>query len=58
MTKAEYPAAMGELSLNQVARILKDVSCEAEIVGLTIAEHMPYDAINLRNILKEVSIFK
>lgn len=58
ITKAEYNAAMGELSLNQVARILADVSSRAEIVGLTIAEHMPHDAINLRNILKEVSIFK
>lgn len=58
ITKVEYPAAMGELSLNQVARILADVSSQTEIVGLTIAEHMPYDALNLRNILKEVSIFK
>lgn len=58
MTKEQYGAAMGELSLEQVARILYDINCEAEIVGLSIAEHMPYDAINLRNILSEISIFK
>lgn len=58
ITKKQYGAAMGELSLEQVARILNDVNNEAEIVGLTIAEHMPYDAINLRNILSEISIFK
>lgn len=58
ITKEEYGAAMGELSLVQVARILQDVSGKSEIVGLTIAEHMPYDAINLRNILSEISIFK
>ncbi|MBQ7704702.1 MAG: arginase family protein [Selenomonadaceae bacterium] len=57
-TKKEYGAAMGELYLNDVIRILSDVDKVAEIVGLAIAEHMPYDAINLRNGLSKLNIFK
>ena len=57
-TKKEYGAAMGELYLNDVIRILTDVEKVAEIVGLAIAEHMPYDAINLRNGLSKLNIFK
>lgn len=56
-TKADYGAAWGELSLSQIVRILTDVNDKAEIVGLTIAEHMPWDAINLRNAFSELAIF-
>lgn len=58
MTKEDYGAAMGTMSLRQVTGILKAVNEEAEIVGLTIAEHMPWDAINLRRALSELSIFQ
>ncbi|MGL5721334.1 MAG: arginase family protein [Brevinema sp.] len=57
MSKEEFGAAMGELSLNQIVKILGDVSNSAEIVGLSIAEHMPWDAINLRKALSHISIF-
>jgi arginase len=50
-------AAVGEMTLKQVVRVLKDISKKAEIVGLGIAEHMPWDAINLRKALSEISIF-
>lgn len=53
----EFGAAVGELTLHQVVRILKDASEAAEIVGLSIAEHLPWDAMNLRNALAEISIF-
>ena len=50
--------AVGQMKLTEVARVLNDVSKKAEIVGLTIAEHMAWDAINLRKTLSEISIFK
>lgn len=34
-----FPAATGRMTLNEVGRILNDVSEKAEIVGLGIAEH-------------------
>lgn len=53
----DFPAAIGEMTLAQVVRVLKYVSTKAEIVGLGIAEHMPWDAMNLRKALSEISIF-
>ncbi|GIN72933.1 arginase [Bacillus sp. J14TS2] len=53
----DFPAAIGEMTLPQIVRVLNDVSTKAEIVGLGIAEHIPWDAINLRKALSEISIF-
>ena len=53
-----FPAAVGKMTLHEVGKLLNDVSEKAEIVGLGIAEHMPWDAINLRNTLSKISIFK
>lgn len=39
------------MTLTQVARLLADVSREAEVVGLGITEHMPWDAMALRDAL-------
>ena len=52
-----FPAAVGRMTINEVGRILKDVSEKAEIVGLGITEHMPWDAMNLRRVLSGISIF-
>lgn len=52
-----FGAAVGELTLREVTRILTDISEKTEIVGLSIAEHMPWDAMNLRNALSQISIF-
>lgn len=57
-TKAEYGSAMGIMSLKQITDILIAVNKEAEIAGITIAEHMPWDAINLRKALSKLSIFQ
>lgn len=55
---ADFPAAVGELHLHQIVRILSDVEVVTDLVGLTIAEHLPWDAINLRKALSEISIFR
>lgn len=54
----DFPWAIGRMKLSEVSKVLDDVSKKAEIVGLTIAEHMAWDAINLRKTLSEISIFK
>lgn len=50
-------ASSGAMTLAQVARLLRDVSKQAEVVGLAIAEHLPWDAIHLRDFLGELPIF-
>lgn len=52
-----FPAAVGRMTLKDIGRILHDVEKVSEIVGLSITEHLPWDAINLRNTLASVSIF-
>lgn len=57
ITKEQYGAAMGELTFDKIARILKDIGTESNIVGFSIAEHMPWDALNLRKMLSDIPIF-
>lgn len=54
----DFPAAVGQLRLADVVHILTDISEQSELVGLSIAEHLPWDAINLRKALSQISIFK
>lgn len=54
----EFPAAVGRMKLSEIVRILNDISKKAEIVGLSITEHLPWDAFNLRKSLKAISIFE
>lgn len=53
----EFPAAVGRMKLNEIARLLEDVSSTAEIVGLSLTEHLPWDAFNLRRTLLQIPIF-
>lgn len=55
--KEDFGVAIGQMTLEQVVRIFGDVNDHAEIVGMCIAEHMPWDAINLRKALANISIF-
>lgn len=41
----------GQMTMRQVVRLLGDVSKQVDIVGLGIAEHLPWDAMALRNML-------
>lgn len=51
-----FPA--GTMSFAVLARLLKDLDANATIVGLGITEHLPWDAINLRNLLSDVPILR
>lgn len=53
----EFPAASGQMSLSQLNDILTGISKNNEIVGFTVAEYMPWDEMNLRNVLKDLNIF-
>lgn len=48
----------GSMSFEQIANILSAVSQEADVVGLGFAEHIPWDAINLRNLMAGIPIFQ
>ena len=54
----DFPAAVGRMKLSEIVRVLNDISKKAEIVGLSITEHLPWDAFNLRKSLKAISIFE
>ncbi len=46
----------GTMQLEQVVRLLKDVASAAEMVGLAITEHLPWDVLRLKNALAELAI--
>lgn len=50
--------AVGEMTLANIVQMLQAVSENAELVGLSIAEYLPWDIINLRNELSKLDIFK
>lgn len=53
----QFPAAVGELTLQQVFSLLTEIGQTSDLVGLSIAEHLPWDAINLRRGLAGLPIF-
>ena len=52
-----FPAAVGRMTLKEVGKLFSEVSSITEIVGLSITEHLPWDAINFRKTLAAISIF-
>jgi len=59
---AEIIAAVGVvpdgMKINEVVRVINDISREYDIVGLTVAEPMPRVAIKIRNMLNELPLLK
>ncbi|BBM18658.1 arginase [Enterococcus avium] len=53
----KFPVPIGTMTLDQIGGIIQDVSEKTEIVGFSIGEHLPWDAINLRRTLESVEIF-
>ncbi len=51
-------APSGRMTFGQLTRLMNDVSRRCEVVGFSLAEHMPWDAINLKNMLANISIMK
>lgn len=44
------------MKINEVIRVINDISKEYDIAGLTVAEPMPRIAIKLRNMLKQLPL--
>ncbi|WP_426349919.1 arginase family protein [Alloiococcus sp. CFN-8] len=49
-------SAAGIMQIPQLLKLLKELSEETDVVGLGITEHMPWDSINLKNLLGEIPI--
>lgn len=43
--------AKGKLSIDEALAVIQEASLAAEVVGLGIAEHLPWDTLNLKNTL-------
>ena len=48
--------AEGKLNIPDVLKLIQEVTTEKEVVGMTIAEHMPWDAVNLQEMLKQLPL--
>lgn len=54
----DIPYAVGRMRLEEVGRLLKDVSEAADIAGLSITEHIPWDALRMRKLLSSLEIMR
>lgn len=52
----DFPAAVGRLSLQQAGNLLLQIQKASNLVGLTIAEHLPWDAIRLHDLFVKLEI--
>lgn len=48
--------AQGQLSIQQVIELLKQVSDVADVIGLGITEHLPWDALALQKMLRQLPL--
>lgn len=51
-------SANGVMTLEQVSGLIRDVSQKTDVVCLSIAEHLPWDAMNLQSFLAAMPIFE
>ncbi|GGG52080.1 arginase family protein [Paenibacillus radicis (ex Gao et al. 2016)] len=49
-------SAAGTMPISGLLHLIKELSEEADVVGLGITEHMPWDAINLKSLLGEIPL--
>lgn len=48
----------GEMTLSQLTRMMQDIAPATDIIGIGITEHMPWEAINLQNMLKKFPLLQ
>ncbi len=48
----------GKVTIAQLTRLIKDVSEASNVVGIGFTEHMPWDALNLKNMMQAFSFMK
>lgn len=54
----QIDAPAGKMTLEQLTRLIVDVSSISNVVGMTFAEHMPWDDINLMNMMAKLPFMK
>lgn len=50
--------AEGKLSIDDVLNLIAQATSKAEPVGLTLAEHLPWDMLNLKKMLSALPLMK
>lgn len=53
-----HGAAQGHMRIEEVVRLLSDVAELVEVVGIGIAEHLPWDALALKNMLAKLPLLR
>ncbi|NIE73082.1 arginase family protein [Pantoea sp. Ap-967] len=48
--------AQGKMNMEQVIRLLADVAAAVDVVGIGIAEHLPWDALAMKNMLARLPL--
>lgn len=48
----------GKTRVQDIGRVLKNIAAQAEVVGMSFAEYMPWDALSLRKMLSELPFMK
>lgn len=48
----------GKTGVQDIGRLLKNIASQAEVVGISFAEYMPWDALALKNMLAELPFMK
>lgn len=48
----------GRTRMEHVGCVLKDIAAQVDVVGMSFAEYMPWDALSLRKMLSELSFMK
>ncbi|MFK3774903.1 arginase family protein [Pseudomonas sp. NPDC089406] len=48
--------AQGKMQIPQVLKLLQDVAALADVVGIGIAEHLPWDALAMRDLLAQLPL--
>lgn len=55
--RVDFPAAAGKLTPATVLQLLAQLSANNDIVGLTLAEYLPWDAVTLQKFMAKINIF-
>lgn len=56
--KEHIEAERGKTRLEDITRVLRDISAQATVVGMSFAEYMPWDALNLKKMFNALSFMK
>jgi arginase len=56
--KERVETESGKTRMRDLARLLNDIAAQSTVVGASFAEHMPWDALNLKKMLAEMSFMK